>query len=85
VDSDGFLAERADDALLDATDLVLLDLKSADRATYRRVTKTGELNGVTAPADAGPAATAAGPNVLFRPGSPVTAGGATDPGHARPP
>ena len=36
----GFLGDRADDALLDATDLVLLDIKSCDPATYRRVTST---------------------------------------------
>lgn len=43
LDTSGFLGDRADDALLDATDLVLLDLKSWDPATYRRVTGTGEV------------------------------------------
>lgn len=41
LDTSGFLGDRADDALLDATDLVLLDVKSRDPATYRRVTRTG--------------------------------------------
>ncbi|MEU5943659.1 pyruvate formate-lyase-activating protein [Micromonospora sp. NPDC047548] len=41
LDTSGFLGARADDALLDATDLVLLDVKSWDPATYRRVTRTG--------------------------------------------
>jgi pyruvate formate lyase activating enzyme len=43
LDTSGFLGERADDALLDATDLVLLDIKSGDPETYRRVTGTGRL------------------------------------------
>ncbi|MFG1758969.1 pyruvate formate-lyase-activating protein [Micromonospora echinofusca] len=43
LDTSGFLGERADDALLDATDLVLLDVKSWDPATYRAVTGTGEV------------------------------------------
>ena len=43
LDTSGFLGDRADDALLDATDLVLLDIKSGDPATYRRVTGTGRL------------------------------------------
>ena len=43
VDTSGMLGERADDALLDDTDLVLLDIKSSDPATYRRVTRTGQL------------------------------------------
>jgi pyruvate formate lyase activating enzyme len=43
LDTSGFLGDRADDALLDATDLVLLDLKSWDPATYRRVTGTGDV------------------------------------------
>ena len=43
LDTSGFLGARADDALLDATDLVLLDVKSRDPATYRRVTRTGEI------------------------------------------
>jgi pyruvate formate lyase activating enzyme len=43
LDTSGFLGHRADDALLDATDLVLLDIKSGDPATYRKVTCTGRL------------------------------------------
>jgi pyruvate formate lyase activating enzyme len=43
LDTSGFLGERADDALLDATDLVLLDIKSSDPDSYRRVTRTGRL------------------------------------------
>jgi len=43
LDTSGFLGDKADDALLDATDLVLLDIKSGDPATYRRVTGTGRL------------------------------------------
>ncbi len=43
LDTSGFLGERATDGLLAATDLVLLDLKSWDPATYRRVTRTGEV------------------------------------------
>jgi len=43
LDTSGFLGDRADDALLDATDLVLLDVKSGDPDTYRRVTRTGRL------------------------------------------
>ena len=43
LDTSGFLGDRADDALLDATDLVLLDIKSGDPATYRKVTRTGRL------------------------------------------
>ncbi len=43
LDTSGFLGERADDALLDTTDLVLLDIKSGDPGTYRRVTRTGRL------------------------------------------
>ncbi|MFY1621740.1 pyruvate formate-lyase-activating protein [Micromonospora sp. WMMD735] len=43
LDTSGFLGVRADDALLDATDLVLLDVKSWDPATYRRVTRTGSV------------------------------------------
>jgi pyruvate formate lyase activating enzyme len=38
LDTSGFLGARADAALLDATDLVLLDVKSWDAATYRAVT-----------------------------------------------
>lgn len=43
LDTSGFLGERADDDLLDAVDLVLLDIKAGDPATYRRVTRTGRL------------------------------------------
>jgi pyruvate formate lyase activating enzyme len=43
LDTSGFLGDRADDALLDATDLVLLDIKAGDPGTYRRVTRTGRL------------------------------------------
>jgi len=43
LDTSGFLGDRADDALLDATSLVLLDIKSGDPLTYRRVTGTGRL------------------------------------------
>jgi pyruvate formate lyase activating enzyme len=42
LDTSGVLGDRAGDALLDATDLVLLDVKSGDPATYRKVTG-GEL------------------------------------------
>jgi pyruvate formate lyase activating enzyme len=38
LDTSGFLGARASDELLDDTDLVLLDIKSWDPATYRRVT-----------------------------------------------
>ena len=38
LDTSGFLGDRASDELLDATDLVLLDIKSGDPATYRKVT-----------------------------------------------
>ncbi|WBB81276.1 pyruvate formate-lyase-activating protein [Micromonospora sp. WMMD882] len=43
LDTSGLLGDRADDALLDATDLVLLDIKSGDPAVYRTVTRTGRL------------------------------------------
>ncbi len=43
LDTSGFLGDRADDALLDSTDLVLLDVKAGDPGTYRRVTRTGRL------------------------------------------
>jgi pyruvate formate lyase activating enzyme len=43
LDTSGFLGDRADDALLDAVDLVLLDIKAGDPATYREVTRTGRL------------------------------------------
>jgi pyruvate formate lyase activating enzyme len=42
LDTSGFLGDRATDELLAATDLVLLDIKSRDPATYHRVT-TGEV------------------------------------------
>ncbi|MFI1994521.1 pyruvate formate-lyase-activating protein [Actinoplanes sp. NPDC020271] len=38
LDTSGYLGARATDRLLDDTDLVLLDVKSSDPATYRRVT-----------------------------------------------
>jgi pyruvate formate lyase activating enzyme len=38
LDTSGYLGRRADEALLDATDLVLLDIKSFEPQTYRRVT-----------------------------------------------
>ncbi|WAZ22321.1 pyruvate formate-lyase-activating protein [Streptomyces cinnabarinus] len=38
LDTSGFLGVRATDSLLRDTDLVLLDIKSWDRATYRKVT-----------------------------------------------
>ncbi|MDX2394370.1 pyruvate formate-lyase-activating protein [Streptomyces sp. DK15] len=38
LDTSGFLGARATDALLRDVDLVLLDIKSWDRATYRKVT-----------------------------------------------
>ncbi|MFF5288384.1 pyruvate formate-lyase-activating protein [Paractinoplanes globisporus] len=44
LDTSGFLGDRADDALLDAVDLVLLDVKSGDPRTYRKVTRTGTLS-----------------------------------------
>jgi hypothetical protein len=43
LDTSGFLGVRADEALLDATDLVLLDVKSWDPATYRQLTRTGRI------------------------------------------
>jgi pyruvate formate lyase activating enzyme len=43
LDTSGFLGDRAGDALLDDVDLVLLDIKSGDPGTYRRVTRTGRL------------------------------------------
>ncbi|SDH55762.1 pyruvate formate lyase activating enzyme [Lentzea fradiae] len=39
LDTSGFLGARASDELLADTDLVLLDIKSWDPATYRRVTR----------------------------------------------
>ncbi|MDB5962784.1 MAG: pyruvate formate-lyase 1-activating enzyme, partial [Massilia sp.] len=38
LDTSGFLGKRADEAYLSEVDLVLLDIKSFDPATYRRVT-----------------------------------------------
>ena len=38
LDTSGFLGTKADAGLLDATDLVLLDIKSWDAALYRRLT-----------------------------------------------
>ncbi len=38
LDTSGYLGARADDALLDATDLVLLDIKSWEPDQYRRLT-----------------------------------------------
>lgn len=38
LDTSGFLGAAADDELLDNTDLVLLDIKSGDPATYKRTT-----------------------------------------------
>jgi pyruvate formate lyase activating enzyme len=38
LDTSGFLGHRADDAYLDTVDLVLLDIKSGDPDTYRKVT-----------------------------------------------
>jgi pyruvate formate lyase activating enzyme len=43
LDTSGSLGDHADEALLDATDLVLLDIKSAVPDLYRRVTGTGQL------------------------------------------
>jgi pyruvate formate lyase activating enzyme len=43
LDTSGFLGERADDALLEVTNLVLLDIKSGDPQVYRQVTRTGRL------------------------------------------
>ena len=38
IETSGFLGDRADESYLSAIDLVLLDIKSSDPATYRRVT-----------------------------------------------
>jgi pyruvate formate lyase activating enzyme len=38
IQTSGFLADRADESYLSELDLVLLDIKSSDPATYRRVT-----------------------------------------------
>jgi pyruvate formate lyase activating enzyme len=39
LDTSGFLGRKADDALLAATDLVLLDIKAGTDATHRRLTR----------------------------------------------
>jgi pyruvate formate lyase activating enzyme len=44
LDTSGFLGGRADESLLSSTDLVLLDIKSAQEDLYRRVTGTGRLS-----------------------------------------
>lgn len=38
IETSGFLGDRADDGFLSAVDLVLLDIKSSDPDTYRKVT-----------------------------------------------
>jgi pyruvate formate lyase activating enzyme len=38
IETSGFLGDRADDRYLSSLDLVLLDIKSSDPATYKRVT-----------------------------------------------
>jgi pyruvate formate lyase activating enzyme len=38
IETSGFLGDRADESYLSAIDLVLLDIKSSDPETYRRVT-----------------------------------------------
>jgi pyruvate formate lyase activating enzyme len=43
LDTSGFLGDEADDDLLAATDLVLLDIKSGTEAAYRKTTRTGSL------------------------------------------
>jgi pyruvate formate lyase activating enzyme len=43
LDTSGFLGDQADDELLTATDLVLLDLKSGSESAYRKTTRTGSL------------------------------------------
>ncbi|SNY59147.1 pyruvate formate-lyase-activating protein [Paractinoplanes atraurantiacus] len=43
LDTSGFLGDRADRELLEATDLVLLDIKSGLSDTYGKVTRTGRL------------------------------------------
>ncbi len=43
LDTSGALGSRASDRLLDATDLVLLDIKSFDRAVYARTTGGGNV------------------------------------------
>jgi pyruvate formate lyase activating enzyme len=44
LDTSGFLGGCADEALLNATDLVLLDIKSGQEDLYRRVTGIGRLS-----------------------------------------
>lgn len=39
LDTSGFLGRRADDGLIDACDLVLLDIKAGTEATHRRLTR----------------------------------------------
>ena len=41
LDTSGYLGKLADDAMLDDTDLVLLDIKSSDPLTYKKVTSRG--------------------------------------------
>ncbi|MEU8075272.1 pyruvate formate-lyase-activating protein [Catellatospora citrea] len=43
LDTSGYLGDHADDTLLVATDLVLLDVKSFDPVTYHDVTRTGQV------------------------------------------
>lgn len=43
LDTSGFLGDQADDELLAATDLVLLDIKAGSEAAYRKTTRTGTL------------------------------------------
>lgn len=43
LDTSGYLGDQADDDLLAATDLVLLDIKSGSEAAYRKTTRTGSL------------------------------------------
>jgi pyruvate formate lyase activating enzyme len=38
IETSGFLGDRADESLLSVLDLVLLDIKSSDPATYKKVT-----------------------------------------------
>jgi pyruvate formate lyase activating enzyme len=38
IETSGFLGDRADESFLSVLDLVLLDIKSSDRATYKKVT-----------------------------------------------
>jgi pyruvate formate lyase activating enzyme len=44
LDTSGYLGAKADDELLEVTDLVLLDVKSWDPQLYHRVTGTGQLD-----------------------------------------